>query len=228
MKLKIKHFIIYNNQTTIVDWEALRNNNNLNSYFLPYNKDEYLNKVETKNPTKLAKYIIQHSKLHNNELLISLGCGIAALEYQIKKFSNIQVTVSDNENSIYRLKNFNIFNDAVKIDALNDFLPINSNFYVLMSRIDTEFSDSELTLLFKKIHTLNIPFVYFIPAKLFTFKALFVQIKVHLQSFFLRKKKTFAGYIRNKSSFINIWDNYFEICYESSIINDLFVLKRKL
>lgn len=112
MKLKMKHFgLFYNNQNDI-NWSDLRNNKNLLDYYLPYSKIDYISKVHIEEPSEIAKHIIFLNKTNKLNFLLSIGSGISALEYQIKKFSKISIVVTDNNDSILRLKDFNIFDNA--------------------------------------------------------------------------------------------------------------------
>ena len=225
MKFKIQRYEILN--LPEFNWRDLRNNSNYNAYFLPYLKIDYIKKVDIIEPSLITKSIISINNTSKKLFLFSIGSGLAALEYQIKKFSNLSVIVSDNNDSIMRLKNYNIFDDALMLDALNDPIPVTSEFCVLMSRIDTEFNDNELIKLFEKCHNEKVLYIYFIPAELLSIKKLLLQLRVHLLSMLFSRKKIFCGYARNKNKFINLWSDYYELSNEISLGSELFVLKRK-
>lgn len=225
MKFKIQRFEILN--LNEYNWRDLRNNSSLNAYFLPYLKIDYIKKVDINEPSLIAKTIISLNNFNKKTYLFSIGSGIAALEFQIKKFSNLSVIVSDNNDSIMRLKDFKIFDDALMLDAFNDSIPFTSEYCVLMSRIDSEFNDNELIKLFEKCYDERILYIYFIPAELLSIKKLLLQLKVHLLSMLFSRKKIFCGYARNKNYFINLWSDYYELSNEISLGNKLFILKRK-
>ena len=85
MKLKIKHYGLFDSKQNDIDWSDLRDNSDLQDYFLPYSKIDYLNKVDIDNPSDITKHIISLNKINKLQNLLSIGSGIAALEYQITK-----------------------------------------------------------------------------------------------------------------------------------------------
>jgi len=148
--MKLKHFAVFNNLKGSLDWEKLRNDSNEAAYFLPNTKDEYLRMPINEYYSSLAKIIVNEIDNIDIKDIFSIGSGNAQIEYLIKKNSDFNVIVSDYNDSVLRLKQFGIFNDAVVFNVLKDKLPMNENYVIIFPRIDTEFTDKQLTDIFEK------------------------------------------------------------------------------
>jgi hypothetical protein len=148
--MQIKHYSLFNSSSTILNWQDLRNDSNEDPYYLPFTREAYIQKVEISQEPKITNEIINICKNLKIKKIFSIGSGLAAQEYQLKKYSTIPVIVSDFTESINRLKAYNIFDDAIRLDVLNDPLPIDENMLVLFPRIDTEFNNIQLSHIFNK------------------------------------------------------------------------------
>lgn len=209
--MRIKHFALFKNEMETLNWEKLRNDEREGPYYLPYRKEDYLLKVDTVAPSGLTQIILQEIKKTGLTRLFSLGSGIASQEYQLKKFSDYCVVVTDDNTSVLRLKPFEIFDDVVLLDAFKDSLPIGENWIILFPRIDTEFDDHQLKILFKKCYIAGVKHIIFIPAELLSSRIVIAEIKTLLMSIIKRKHKVFCGYARSMSSFKKIWDPYYRL-----------------
>ena len=226
--MRIKHYGIFKNGMKSILWESLRNNETEIPYYLPNDKGEYLNKVEVNEPSELAQIIIQEIEKTRIKKIFSIGSGIAYLEYQLKKYSDLSVVVSDYNSSILRLKKFNVFDDALILNALIDPIPVDEGWVILFPRIDTEFSDDQLDKLFAICHHSGIKFIYFIPAELLSLRIIVAEIKVLLISILKNKTKTFCGYARSKGAFCRIWKPYYTLSKKYKCKNgSIFFLQSK-
>lgn len=226
--MKIKHYSTFSEEIdTLLDplaWEKLRNSATDLSYFLPFTKRDYLKRVEVSEPSSLAAGIILNAKMLAIKKVFSIGSGIAALEYQIKTFSDLKVTVSDYNNSIFRLETFKIFDEVIQFDALQDPLPVGSDTIVIFPRIDTEFEDEQLKILFQKCHFSKVPLICFIPAQLLSFRIVASEVKILIKSLFAFKKRTFCGYSRSLNHFIKLFSPYY-VVEDRGPTNSIFYLK---
>jgi hypothetical protein len=226
--VKIKHFSIFKNKMEILDWESLRNDETEKPYFLPYTKKNYLLKVDTNEPTYLTQIILKETEKTGLKKLFSIGSGIAFQEYQLKKFSDYSVVVSDYNSSVLRLKEFEVFDDVLLLDAFKDPIPVDQNCILLIPRIDTEFDDHQLSELFGKCSNLGIRYIFFIPAELLSFRIIMAEIKVFIISLIKRKNRIFCGYARSMSSFKKIWGPYYKLSRKYKNGQQLFFLLSKL
>ena len=225
--MRIKHFAIFQNRMITLDWASLRNDKTEKPYYLPYDKEAYSAKVETNEPSSSTKVILQEIKKTGLRKIFSIGSGIASQEYQLKKFSDYLVVVTDYNSSILRLKQFNVFDDAFILDALKDPLPVDNSWIILFPRIDTEFDDQQLTELFAKCHSSGIIHICFIPAELLSLHIIIAEIKILINSLFKRKHRVFCGYARSIRSFISIWDPYYKLSSKYKTDRHIFFLHSK-
>lgn len=209
--MRLKHYTVFKKKIKVLNWESLRNDENEKPYYLPYTKNDYLLKVDTEYPSCLTKTILHEIEKMKIKKIFSIGSGIASQEYQLKKFSNNEVVVTDYTKSVLRLKQFNIFDDAFILDVFNDKLPVDESWVVLFPRIDTEFDDEQLSELFKKCYELGVKQICFIPAELLSLRIVLAEIKILLISIFKRKPRVFCGYARSMNSFKKLWNPYYEI-----------------
>ena len=58
---------------------------------------------------------------------------------------------------------------------------------VILPRIDTEFSDGELTNLIQNLHDNEVDHIYFIVGQLLTIKTFFIELKIRILAILKRK-----------------------------------------
>lgn len=225
--MKIKHHSIFKELSTQkIDWSKLRINKNEKGYYLPNDFSQYL---EDRNLEEKYDEIINNIEnlvnRHKIDRIISLGSGVAALEYHLKKKLKLKVEVSDCDNSINILDSFKIFDKVFVLDLKDNFkINCDKNTLILLSRVDTELSDEELKSLFYKLYKLNINYIYFIPAQVLNFSTLIIEIKTFIYSILLRKKLVLCGYSRSKLSFASSWNFYYKFNFLKNT-KDFFIFK---
>lgn len=207
--MRIKHHSIFKSKIKSLDWEFLRNQKDEAAYYLPNRLQDYLKKYDSEEPSVEAFEIINDINSNKVTKVFSIGSGIAALEYQIKKFSNIFVLISDFNNSILRLKEFNLFDEVVVFNILKQNLPIDESWYVIMPRIDTEFSDEQLMNIFHKQYECGVNNICFIPAEYLSIKTIITELKIFLYAVIRGEKRVFCGYARSLSTFKKLWAPFF-------------------
>ena len=150
LKMKIKHHSIFNNfQDKSINWNALREDQMEPHYFLPNEKKEYVELCNLNDNEKLIDSmvkILDNKKIKN---IFSLGSGRACLEFHLSKHK--EVSISDLSKSILNLKKFNLFKNVFHLDIFDALEKIETHQIVLLGRIDTEFDDKQLKLLFNEI-----------------------------------------------------------------------------
>lgn len=203
--MKIPHYTLIDNHVAQkIDWNFIRDNPKEPSYFIPFNSKEYIESVELHAKNSFYAEILDYCKKQKITTILSLGSGRCILEYVIKTNSDAKVIVSDKSNSINRIRDFQIFDDALQIDYLTeskiDF--VDENTMVLLSRIDTEYNDEDFKELFAKFARNNINHICFIPAELLDWKIFLIETKIFLKSLITNKKRIFCGYARTKSEFL--------------------------
>ena len=223
--MKIKHHSVFNElSTNKIDWSIIRSNKNEKGYYLSDNLDRYLNDRESEKKYKgTVKEISNIIKANGIKRVVSLGSGLAALEFHLKKALEIQVEVSDLNHSIKILDSFKIFDKVFSLDLRSDFKIEAKDSLVLLSRIDTELTDKELKTLFDRLNLSRANLIYFIPAQVLNLSTIVREIKIILYSFLKKKKRVFCGYSRSKKSFINSWKRRYN--HESLNSNNFLLFK---
>ena len=201
--MKIKHHSIFNNLCSDqINWNKIRNDPNEKQYFIPIEKSKYIQEASSNNPYKeIISEILSILNKFKIKTIFSLGSGRAYLEYGLKR-KDFSIQISDSDDSMDRIKEFNIFDKVYKL-SFNEVLPKVQNFkgLILMSRIDTELSDDELIEIFDSLAKNKIKYIFFIPAQLLTFKSFFIEIYIRIKSILVKKKLVFCGYSRSKNLF---------------------------
>ena len=223
--MKIKHYSLFNHELDKINWDVLREDIAEPHYFVPKAKSAYLERVQKSGLSGSIQQMINKIQELGCKKVFSLGCGIATTEYQIVSNSNLRMIVSDNTNSIKRLQTFDIFEECLFLDMLNDEYIIDEDTIVLLHRIDTEFNDEDLVLLFEKLANYNAKYICFVPTNPKVLSILLNELKVLMLSILKSKKKTLCGLSRSKSSLVKLWKNKYEIVYEYSDEATFYLLK---
>ena len=146
----------------------------------------------------------------------------------MKLKTRVHTTISDITESILRIEKFKIFDEIKLIDFTKSVNLKNENStIVILSRIDTELSDSQLKNLFKNLYDSDIEYLLFIPAQLITFQSILIQFYIIIKSILFRKKLVDCGSSRSRSRFIRIWSLYYDIDQKYKF-NNVFLKKRNL
>tara|TARA_B100000686_G_scaffold345249_1_gene429477 strand:+ start:5734 stop:6408 length:675 start_codon:yes stop_codon:yes gene_type:complete len=211
--MKIQHHSIFKNlNSNNIDWSFIRNDFEEEKYFMPRTKEEYINLVKNDYSNEIILNEISSflDKLNINHIF-SLGSGRAFLEYKLK-IRNFKVIVSDNDKSINKLKQFNLFDKAYNLSIENAKTKLkNFQGLVLLSRIDTELTDSQLMNLFSDLSSLGVKYVFFIPAQLLTLKSFFTELLIRIKSILYRKKLVKCGYSRSNKLLKKLWKKFYNV-----------------
>lgn len=210
--MKIKHHSIFNNlNSDQINWDKIRNDPNEEQYFIPTEKYKYIEQASSQNSYKeIISQIMSVIHKFKIKTIFSLGSGRAYLEYGLKQ-KNISIEISDSDDSMDRIKSFNIFDKVHKL-SFNEALPKVQNFkgLILMSRIDTELTDDELIEMFDSMGKFKIKYIFFIPAQLLTFKSVIIEVYLRIRSILLKQKLVFCGFSRSKNLFKRIWKKHYK------------------
>ena len=103
---------------------------------------------------------------HLNQIF-SIGSGRANFEFNKK--TKVPTTISDFSKTIKKIEKFKIFEEVKIINAKEKFkIHKAKETLVILSRIDTEFSDDELINLIQNLYDNGVDHIYFIVAQLLT------------------------------------------------------------
>ncbi|MDA9833934.1 hypothetical protein N9C46_05235 [Flavobacteriaceae bacterium] len=102
--MKIKNYTIFDRVTT-KNWDLLRDSSNYNSYHIPKRKEKFLEILKKWKPREsIVDDFILLRKSYNLNKIISLASGQCNLEYYLMNRLNFFCEVSDNTDSINRIK----------------------------------------------------------------------------------------------------------------------------
>lgn len=212
--MKIKHYALFNKlNAPVIDWDILRNSKEEgDDYFIPYSKDDYIFRLESEYSRKKwwSKSIIEYCNMNGLNKVVSIGAGQCALEYALKKDSQLHVEVSDTAESVNRIASYEIFDDAYQLDLISDDVSFfNTTTLVLLCRIDTEFEDEDLIKLFNVLRDKGANFVCFIPGEPITLRVLLAEIRVRIISLIRNTRPVFCGYARSNYEFQKAWKRHY-------------------
>jgi hypothetical protein len=227
--MKINHYSIFTELSTDnIDWNHLRDSNVEAPYYIPFDKNDYLRLIENLNFEYYINAIKKYCSDHKIYKIVSIGAGRCGLEYHIKHKTDLCVVVTDTTDSILRINNFYIFDDAYQLNLLEDpsKLYVDENTLVLLSRIDTEFNENNFKELFGVLNSKNVKHITLIPAELLSLKIIIAEFRILLISILKKKKRVFCGFARSKSEFRKAWIRYYKESSHYST-NKIFQLIQK-
>ena len=228
-EMKIKHYSIFNDhKNSKIDWDFLRKSKKDPEYYMPQTEEEYkliINEKNYKNIIKATSNYINTNKLNT---IISLGSGRAALEYQLKLKTGIKTIISDITNSIFTLKKLNFFDEVLLVDITKKLdINISEKSIVILPRIDTELSDSQIYQLFKTLNKKGVKHILFIPAQLISIKSILIQLYILFKALIQKKSLVDCGYSRSRAKFKKLWKEYYDI-HKSYNFKYLFLINKSL
>lgn len=125
-------------------------------------------------------------------------------------------------------------NNFVECDAIDEFDLLNKNWesqkntLYLLNRVSTEFDDKQWEEIFYNVFNSNIEYICIIPTELLNIKIALKEKVRHILKKLLKKKMSFAGYMRTRDTFEGLWSKYYhnEFYIEKEGVH-LFLLKKK-
>jgi hypothetical protein len=238
MKFLIKHYYdfdannekINSNLLSKESWDIIRTEDIETPFSIPKDRLKWLDKCLSCSMYRVAKEIIYITKKYNLTNVTSAGVGIAALEFNIKKYCpSIKLICLDYApQAIKRLKHVFIECDQIsEFDITSKVWENNDNTLYLLNRISTEFDDMQLEEIFFNMFSSNIKYICLIPTELLNLKIALKEKSRYLINKMSKKKMSFAGYMRTKDSFESLWSKYYQIEEFIEVEeNSLFLLKR--
>jgi len=213
-------------------WDRLRLEADLESpYALPPDRATWLSRSQ-QNPeiVQRARAIVELLSRLGVRGVFSAGVGSGWLEYNIKRSAPwLHISCSDYApRSIQRLREVFVECDRVFVfDMLHDEWPLGEDL-ALLHRVDTEFSDREWLTVFDNMSRSAIAYVLFIPSCFLNIRSWLMEKLRLLSVALLRGRYTFAGYLRTRATFSELWARGY-LLREQVVIGDLvgFLLEHR-
>ena len=206
--MRIKHYTYFKSRVPTLNWDKLRDDLSEDSYYVPDNKEQYIAKLQAREPSGEATAIIDFIRDRRLASVLSIGSGICWLEFQLRDSIPI-LAVSDVTASINRIASFEVFDEAFQFDVLNDPIPMSNIDLVLLPRVDTEFTDDQLHALFKKLRTHGVRYVALSPATDLGLRVIVAEVRVRIRWLLTREAPAFCGYFRNYRGLEKTWSDYY-------------------
>ena len=112
--------------------------------------------------------------------------------------------------------------DTKKLD-----INISEKSIVILPRIDTELSDSQIYQLFKTLNKKGVKHILFIPAQLISIKSILIQLYILFKALIQKKSLVDCGYSRSRAKFKKLWKEYYDI-HKSYNFKYLFLINKNL
>ena len=227
--MKIKHYTIFNQYySSKIDWDVLRKSKEEPQYYLPKSKDEYEFIVNEANYKDIIESTVEYIDSNKLDTILSLGSGRSILEYQLKLKTGIRTIISDITDSILTLKQLNFFDEVLLIDITKKInLNITERSIILLPRIDTELTDTQIKELFRSLNEEGVKYILFIPAQLISIKSILIQVYIFVRALIQNKSLVEAGYSRSRSRFKKLWKEFYDI-HKSYNFKYLFLINKRL
>jgi hypothetical protein len=209
--MKVKHYAIFKNTLQSLSnpeaWHTIRTDPAETAYYVP---DSYEDRSSSENDTGI--FLVNMLESDNTHALYSIGSGVARLEVYLKRqLPNMNVTVSDYNDSILKIKETGIFDDCQKFNVLADNCSHLQGKTILMNHLDTEFSDDNFRYMFSTFNDVGIKKLIFIPTQFLTIKTILVELKIFITALVRRKKRTYCGIVRSKNEYTSMFERFFDI-----------------
>jgi hypothetical protein len=229
--MKLKHYSFFNSGVKSINtrdnWNNVRLNESEPDYYIPTTIDAYEQLPSVINSKPLAKWMANQMALVNTDAIYSIGCGVAYVEYNVKKTAGIRVTVSDFTPSVMLLQALQVFDEVVELDITTQDPTISTGTVVYLGRIDTELTDAQLEQIFARLHQLHVQYICMVPAQLLTPKAVLIEAYILLKSILQRRPRTFCGYNRSLGLFRQLTARYYQLTLHTVEGKPVFWLQKK-
>jgi hypothetical protein len=229
--MKLKHYSFFNSGVKAINtrdnWENVRLDESERDYYIPDTIEAFEQLPSVLNSKPLARWIANQMASQNLSAIYSIGCGVAYVEYNLKKMSDIRVTVSDFTPAVMRLQALEVFDEVVQLDITTQDPAILPGTALYLGRVDTELTDAQLQQIFARLHRLNVQHICMLPAQLLTPKAVLVEFYILLKSFLQRRPRTFCGYNRSLGLFRKLAAQYYDLTVHVVGGKPVFWLQKK-
>lgn len=229
--MKLKHYSFFNSGVKAINtrdnWDSVRLDESEPDYYIPGTIEAFEQLPSVINSKPLATWIAHQMALINARALYSIGCGVAYVEYNLKKTAGIRVAVSDFTPSVMRLQALQVFDEVVELDITTQDPAISPGTVLYLGRIDTELADAQLQQIFARLHQLNVQHICMVPAQLLTSKAALIEAYVLLKSILQRRPRTFCGYNRSLGLFRQLAARYYQLTFHTVEGKPVFWLHKK-
>lgn len=225
MKLTLRHYYHFQGNSSLqgdsllspAAWDNLRSEQDQSSaFFMPTDRDRWLQiALETPGLPVQAREIAALISWEGFTSVVSVGVGRALLEYHLKQqLPKLPLICSEfSPQVVDRLRK--VFLECERVDC-HDFTqagwprPPGRPLY-LLNRVDTELTDEQWSAVFSRLHAEGVQDILMVATSFLTPRVLACELKRHLMSWVIGRRLTFAGYLRTKSAFMDLWEPHYQV-----------------
>lgn len=216
------------NELDVKMWDKLRCENIKTPFSIERTKEDY--ETNCKNRIDYydkAKIICDNIEA---ERVVSLGVGTGILEWHMKNLKDdMELVCSDyTEGALKLLQNVTNCSEFKVFDMYADDYRWMVQFdYVIMHRLDTEFSFDSWKKIFYKMYHANVKRIIFIPSLHNTTESISAEEKWHQEIQAKGYHDTFCGWLYTRDEWVRMWDGHY--CIDKSIDYEdttIYFLKR--
>lgn len=203
-------------------WDELRSDQGLEhaaDFYMPESREEWAQLARqaagiNAQAHALAGFITRE----NFSSLVSCGVGRAFLEFHVKQvLPGLKLTCTEySPQVVARLRR--VFPECDRIEC-HDFTragwpPPGDRTLYLLNRVDTELDDRQWPTVFANLAAENVRHVLVVATAFLTPRVLASELKRHVLSRLCRRPLTFAGYVRTRDAFTELWRPRYRIASE--------------
>lgn len=217
MELTLKRFVPLGEEYPVVGddlldpdtWDSLRLETGDSAFSVPADRESWLARCQkNRGYAERARTISTVLREAGAERVISIGAGVAVLEYHLtEQSSDLDLVVSDySPGTVERLDDItNEFEAVVEFDLLEDSPEPWVGRWFLIHRVDTDLSDAEWRSVFDRLHRHGVEQIIFVPAGVLTPRVLVRTLFGTLRARLPGADYTLAGYVRTPDRIEALW-----------------------
>ena len=242
MRLTVRHYYNFGAQTGIVGgdltsevaWDRLRLDSSLDGFALPRVRSAWLELCEgDREARRRAEHVARVVSDGAHTSVISIGVGRAHLEYWLKRLRpDVRLTCLDYaQRTVEVLQGLFQECDAVETFDLRvaRWPAADGKALYLCCRVDTELSDAEWVQVFRRMADAGVRRVLFVPSGFLDGRTAAREAVGRLRSLLSGRHSTFAGYLRTKAAFRQLWSASFVSIRQLAVGDQqAFLLERRV
>lgn len=218
MKWTIRHYYDFGADAQVIGaslasdvaWDRLRLDTTLDAFSLPRDRDAWLRLCEADQEARRRAHDVARVVVAGRyRTVVSVGVGRAHLEYWLKREQpDLKLTCLDyTARTVGVLRGLFVECDAMELfDLRTTRWPIRGpDTLYLLCRLDTELNNDEWAAVFGRMAVAHIDRVLFVATGFIKPRTLVQEAARHLAGALHLRRPVFAGYLRTKSAFRQLW-----------------------
>jgi hypothetical protein len=208
-------------------WDSLRTDHTQADFYIPEDREQWRAICAKPELAERAEAIASWTRDRQMTAVTSFGVGTGCLELQIHRIDRgLRLHLSDfSVATVQRLRQ--VFPEAASIevaDLVQADMPAANDGLTLLHRIDTEFTNSELRQIFRRLNGAGHRVILFAASGFLGPRELAKEFARRLRAKANRDPLTFAGYLRTRSVYDTFWAPGYRLRREATVGGVRFLL----